>query len=202
MIKAILFDFGNVIGFFDHRRATRQFAPLSTMSEGEMLETLYDSDLEHEFESGLLSGDEFLNKVRGVIGFRGPVADLHAGFVDIFTPNPPVVRLIPILARKYRLVLASNTNELHAGKYTQTFADALKHFHALGMSWKAGVRKPRAEFFRYCLNLAGCEPREALFVDDVDENVVGAEAIGIHGLVYEPGMDLAAELKQLGISVD
>ncbi len=202
MIQAILFDFGNVIGFFDHRRATKRFAPMSAMSEGEMLEAIYDGQLEHAFESGNITGKEFLHQVRDLIGYRGTIEDLHAGFVDIFTPNPPVQSLIPALAKRYRLVLASNTNDLHSTKYLQTFADTLKHFHALGMSWQAGVRKPRAEFFQYCLRLAGCEAAEAVFVDDVEVNIDGAAAVGIHCVHYEPGMNLAAELKQVGVSVD
>ena len=202
MIRAILFDFGNVIAFFDHRRATRQFAPLSKMNEGEMLEAIYDGDLEHDFESGTLSDDEFIDRVVNLVGFRGDPATMRRQFVDIFTPNPPVIELIPKLAAKYRLVLASNTNVLHSTKFREAHADTLKHFHALGMSWQAGVRKPNAGFFKYCLGLAECEPNEAVFIDDVEENVAGAEAVGIHCLVYEPGMDLLAELKPLGISVD
>jgi glucose-1-phosphatase len=201
VIRAILFDFGNVIGFFDHRRATRRFAPLSAMPEGEMLEAIYDGQLEHEFESGRLSGDEFLQKVRDLIGFRGTVDELRDGFVDIFTPNPPVIGLIPKLAKRHRLVLASNTNELHSAKYLRTFADTMNQFHALGMSWNAGVRKPKAEFFQYCLGLADCQPAEAVFVDDVEVNVDGAAAIGIGGIHYEPGMDLASELKSHGVEV-
>jgi putative hydrolase of the HAD superfamily len=202
VIRSILFDFGNVIGFFDHRRATRQFAQLSDMPEGEMLEAIYDGPLEHDFESGRISGDTFLTKVCELIGYRGPIEQLAAKFVDIFTPNAPAIELIPKLAKSHRLVLCSNTNELHSAKFRQAYADTLLHFHALGMSWQAGVRKPHSEFFHYCLRLAECEPDEAVFVDDVEINVEGARAIGIPGIVYEPGMDLVAELKQLGVSVD
>jgi FMN phosphatase YigB (HAD superfamily) len=202
VIRAILFDFGNVIGFFDHRRATRRFAPLSAMTEGEMLEAIYDGPLEHDFEAGRLTGPEFMQRVQNLVGYRGSLDELHEGFVDIFTPNTPVLKLIPQLAERYRLVLASNTNDLHSTKFRQAYADTLKHFHALGMSWQAGVRKPKAEFFQYCLGLAECQPEAAVFIDDVEINVEGAKAIGIHAILYEPGMDLPAELKQLGVSVD
>jgi putative hydrolase of the HAD superfamily len=197
-----LFDFGNVIGFFDHRRATRKFAPLAAMPEGEMLEAIYDGELEHDFESGHLTGDEFLHKVRDLIGYRGSLDELQAAFVDIFTPNSQVIALIPHLAKQNQLVLASNTNVLHSGKFRADYSGTLRHFHALGMSWQAGVRKPTAEFFQYCLRLADCKPHEAVFVDDVEENTAGAVAAGIRSIIYEPGMDLGMELKQFGVSVD
>src|SRR3954464_2475596 len=107
LIRAVVFDFGNVIGFFDHRRATRRFAEFSAMSESEMFAAIYDGELEHEFEAGRLSGDEFLNRATQLIDYRGLPDFMAASFVDIFTPNPPVCALIPRLKPACRLVLGS-----------------------------------------------------------------------------------------------
>ncbi|MBX7102972.1 MAG: HAD family phosphatase [Gemmataceae bacterium] len=201
MIRALLFDFGNVLGYFDHRRATRRFAARAAMSDGDMLRAIYDGSLERDFESGRITGMEFLSQVRELIGYSGPLDDLQSEFVDIFTPNTPILELLPSLARRYRLVLASNTNELHAEHFCRTFDEHLRHFHALGMSWKAGVRKPDAPFFEYCLGLAECSPDEAVFVDDLPANVAGAESAGIRGIVYRPGTNLMLELNRLGVNL-
>lgn len=201
MIRAILFDFGNVIGFFDHRRATRRFASRSAMSEAAMLPAIYDGPLEHDFESGRISGSDFLARVADMIGYRGTLQEMETEFVDIFEPNPRVLELIPRLAESYRLVLASNTNELHSAQFQRQFAETLARFHALGMSWTAGVRKPDRRFFEHCLQLAGCEPGEAVFVDDMPGNVAGARAAGIPGIVYRPDTDLPAELARQGVTI-
>lgn len=200
MIQAILLDFGNVLGFFDHRRATRRFAPSATLTESEMLAAIYDGDLEVDFESGRISGDEFLRRAAELVGYRGTIDSMRDAFVDIFTPNPPVLDLLPRLARRYRLVLASNTNELHSAHFRVSFAEPLREFHALGMSWQAGVRKPDRRFFEYCLGLAGCRAEEAVFIDDIAANVAGAESLGIGGIVYRPDTRLTEELARFGIT--
>src|SRR5262245_11419273 len=171
LIRAILFDFGNVLAFFDHHRAIRRFAPRCDMPSDQIYTAMYDGPLEHEFESGQISGDEYLRKVMQIIGFHGTIDELRSAYVDIFTPNPSVLELIPQLASKARLVLASNTNELHSAHYRQQFAEHLRYFHALGLSFEAGVRKPAAEFYQYCLRLANCPAHHAIFVDDVETNV-------------------------------
>ena len=61
-IRAILFDFGNVIGFFDHRRATRRLVAQTDLTEAELFVRLYDSELEDAFEAGRLDAAGFLDE--------------------------------------------------------------------------------------------------------------------------------------------
>lgn len=201
MIKAILLDFGNVIAFFDHMRAIRRVADRCTMKPEMVLPTVYDAPLEHDFESGRIGSNEFLRRMKETVGFSGSIQELHAAFIDIFTPNPPVQSLIPRLAQNHRLVLASNTNELHAAHFRDQFADTLRHFHALGMSFEAGQRKPAAEFYQHCLRLADCSADEAIFVDDIAKNIAGAAAVGLRAIRYEQQADLAAALRTMGVVV-
>ena len=201
MIRAILFDFGNVLGFFDHRRATKRFAPVASMSEDEMFDQIYSNHLEHEFESGRMSADDFVAHVTDMIGYRNTHANFQTAFVDIFTPNPPVIELIPLLKPRYKLVLASNTNELHSAHFRASYAGVLGYFDALGMSFEAGVRKPDPEFYRYCARLAGVTPGECMFIDDVETNVEGARAVGMQAIQYSPDIDLAGELARHGVEL-
>jgi glucose-1-phosphatase len=201
LIRTVLFDFGNVIAFFDHRRAIRRFAPQCDMPESKIYSAMYDSQLEHDFESGRIDGETYLQQASKVIGYRGNIDELRAAYIDIFTPNPPVLDLIPRLASSVRLVLASNTNELHSAHFRQKFPETFRHFHSLGMSFEAGYRKPAPEFFQHCLQLADCPPSEALFVDDMLENVEGAAAVGLRSIRYHAGDDLAAQLREFGVNV-
>jgi len=201
LIRAILFDFGNVLANFDHHRAIRQFAPRCDMPADQIYSAIYDCPLEHEFESGRIKGEEYLRQVTQIVGFHGTIDELRSAYVDIFTPNPRVLDLIPQLASKARLVLASNTNELHSAHYRRQFAEHLRYFHALGMSFEAGVRKPAAEFYQYCLRLADCPAHDAIFVDDVETNVAGAAAVGLRAIRYHAGEDLAARLRIVGVEI-
>jgi FMN phosphatase YigB (HAD superfamily) len=108
---------------------------------------------------------------------------------------------VPRLRPRYRLLLGSNTNELHARQFRRQFADTLRHFDALVLSHEIGVRKPAAAFFQHCTSLAGCAQEQCLFIDDSPANVEGARACGWQGLVYAGADDLKRRLQELGVTV-
>jgi putative hydrolase of the HAD superfamily len=121
--------------------------------------------------------------------------------VDIFTPNPEVCALIPRLKPHHRLVLASNTNELHATFFQRSFADVLRHFDAIGLSYEAGARKPHREFYEHCRRLADCPPGECLFIDDLAANVDAARALGWYAIRYTSYPELLQQLRAHGVAV-
>jgi HAD superfamily hydrolase (TIGR01509 family) len=201
-MKTIFLDFGNVIASFDHRRATRRFARRSELNEAEIFAAIYDGTLEDDFEAGRVTAEEFIRTAMDGIGYRGSAEDFAREFVDIFTANDEIIALLPRLTKQgIRLVLASNTNKLHFEFFRAKFAVALRDFHALGVSFEAGARKPHPDFFAHCQRLAGCTPAEALFIDDIHMNIEGARAFGWDAVQYIEFVQLAAELRKRGIDV-
>lgn len=200
-MRTIFFDFGNVVGFFDHRIAVRQFVRHCDLNEGECFTAIYDTPLEDDFEAGRIGADEFVRRSCAAIRYRGTAAQFRTAFQGIFRPNPDVCRLIPRLAERYRLVLASNTNELHASHFRESFADVLQHFAALGLSHEAGARKPHRRFFEHCQALANCPPAECLFIDDLAANVEGARCFGWRAIQYADHSDFLVQLRKFGIDV-
>lgn len=198
-VQAIVFDFGNVVGFFDHAKTLRRLEPYTDMSAREMFEAVYQGHLEDDFESGRLGEDEFLGAFRRLCRLRCDNSVLAASVGDIFTPNPEVCDLIPALKGRYRILLGSNTNILHARQFLKQFEEVLGHFDAVVLSYVVGVRKPRAEFFHHCQQLAGCPAGACLFIDDLAANIEGARAAGLQGAVYAPGADFAGRLRALGV---
>ena len=200
-MKTIIFDFGNVVGFFDHGRTLGKVKPHSPLTKEAMFAAVYESPLEDQVERGHLAVPDFLQQVRELWQ-----VDCHAEFLieaiqDIFSPNPEVCDLIPKLAKNHRILLGSNTNAIHSEGFLTQFADVLRHFDSLVLSHEIGIRKPDAEFFRHCHRLAQAEPAECLFVDDLATNIRGARAIGFHGIVYRPNENLAEQLRGIGIQL-
>lgn len=199
-ITTIVFDFGNVLGFFSHRKAAEQLARFSPLSAEDILDRyLLDRELEDEFESGRMSLPEFRARVRQSCHVTCSDAELDWAIADMFTPNDEVCALVPALKPRYRLVLLSNTNELHALHFRRQFADTLAHFDSLVLSHEVGLRKPCPDIYAHCHTIAGSTPRQCLFIDDLPANVEAARACGWKGIVYHRGLDLARELRQLGI---
>ena len=101
-------------------------------------------------------------------------AQFDAAYSDMFTPNPDVCPLPALLKPRYRLLLLSNTNELHARQFLRQFADVLAPFDALVLSHEVGVRKPDPRIYEHCRRLAGRPAEECLFIDDLPSNVEAA----------------------------
>ncbi len=198
-MKTIIFDFGNVVGFFDHRRALEKLRPFSPLTPEEMYASVYAGPLEDRIERGQLTPPVFLRMVHELWRLRCDVDFLAHAVADIFAPNPEVCELIPKLKGRYRILLGSNTNAIHARQFLKQFADVLSHFDALVLSHEIGTRKPDADFFWHCLQHAQAKASECVFVDDLAANIEAARAVGLHGLHYRPGEGLAAQLRALGV---
>lgn len=200
-MHTIIFDFGNVIAYFDHRIALRQLAQHTDRDEQELFAAYYASDLEDSYERGQLSTELFARTALELGGMRCDAETLLAAYCDIFTLNTTIAGLIPRLKPHYRLLLASNTNEAHSRHFREQFRDTLSHFDALCLSHEAGARKPEPAFWEYCQEKAECERSECVFIDDLEANVLGAELFGWRGIVYNHAVDLERQFREMGIDV-
>ena len=198
-MKTIVFDLGNVVAFFDHRRALERIRPFSPLSVEEMYARVFAGDLEDRVERGQLTPSVFLREVHHLWQLRCDVEFLAHALGDIFSANPEVCDLVPRLKARYRLVLGSNTNAVHARRFLAQFAGVLRHFDTLVLSHEIGTRKPDAEFFHTCQRLAKAKASECVFIDDLQANIDGARGVGFHGIVYRPNAGLAAQLQALGV---
>jgi glucose-1-phosphatase len=198
-IKTLVFDFGKVVGLFDHHLTTKRLVAYAGLPADELHAHLYGGPLEEEYECGKITTAEFLCRVRQTCRLTCSNEVIATAWADIFSPNHEVCALVPRLKPHYRLLLASNTNELHAEQFCRQLADTLRFFDAIVLSHKIGVRKPRAEFFHHCQRLAGCAAEECLFIDDLPGNVAGAIACGWNAIVFTDTTDLLKRFAAFGI---
>ncbi len=62
-----------------------------------------------------------------------------------------------------------------------------------------GLRKPNAAIYRRTLDILGTARERTLFIDDRQENVAGAEAVGMAAVRFEGAAALRARLAAMGI---
>lgn len=191
-IKALVFDFGNVVAYFSHQRTTDRLAPHAGISADELHHMLYLGPLSDRYERGDLATDAFRREVRHAAALRCPDDHFDEAYSDIFWPNHALCEMLPELARRYPLLLLSNTNDLHARKFRTQFAEALGLFRHVLLSHEVRGRKPEREVFEHTTRLAGCAPEEIVFFDDLEANVAGARACGWQGVVFTGTESLAA----------
>jgi glucose-1-phosphatase len=201
----LIFDFGNVVAHFDYRKACETLGrPIGVSGEVflERARAAGFGPLVERYESGKMTAEEFSGAVCGQVGLEIAHDDFAAAWADIFRLNEPIAPLIADLKRRgYTLVLGSNTNDLHAAQFRRQFAETLAHFDRLVLSYEVGWIKPHASFFHACADAAGAPPEECVFIDDLPENVAGARATGMTGIVFRDVPSLLDELRGLGVEV-
>ena len=64
----------------------------------------------------------------------------------------------------------------------------LRYFDHIYASCDMKAYKPDASFFTTILEAEGIRPEDAVFVDDSQKNVAGANSLGIHGICAPDGL--------------
>ena len=62
------------------------------------------------------------------------------------------------------------------------------------------MAKPAPDIYRLALDRLGFRPEETVFIDDLAENVAGAEAAGLRGHVFRTPAGLADYFAALGLA--
>ena len=73
------------------------------------------------------------------------------------------------------------------------------HFRNFVVSGLVGQSKPAAGIYQLICRTGGFRPADAVFIDDVLENVEGARAIGMAAIHHRSATETAAELRALGL---
>lgn len=205
-LPILIFDFGNVVAFFDYGKACEVLGQPIGISGEALLEMARSRNLTavvQEYESGKITAEDFSKRVCALVDLDVSYEDFAAAWSDIFQLNEPIARLVAWLKRQgYTLVLGSNTNGLHAAQFRRQFAPTLAHFDHLVLSHEVGHLKPSADFYLACAAAAGVAPGSCVFIDDLAENVDGAQAAGLSAIQYESVPKLLGDLQALGLDLD
>ncbi|MGD0539484.1 MAG: HAD family phosphatase [Verrucomicrobiota bacterium] len=196
---AVVFDLGKVLLDFDYRIALRRLRPWlrADLTEGNGL--LSGLPVLLEYECGQLTTEEFFERIRGVLGFTGTLAEFAPAFGDIFTEIAPMVAVHAEMRRRgVATYIFSNTNELairHVRRQFPFFAG----FAGYILSYEQRVMKPDAAIYEALERLSGRHGAELFYLDDRPENVAAGWARGWQGVVHETPAASRAALVQAGV---
>jgi glucose-1-phosphatase len=200
MHKAILFDLGRVLIDFDFRRGFRALEGLCPYAADEIPRRLAGTGLVERFETGLVEPRDFVDQMRRILDLKVDYDQFRAIWGSIFTGILIPETMLEGLARRYRMVLVSNTNALHFEMLPETYGHVLRHFHERVLSYEVHAMKPRPEIFQAALERAGCQPGECFYTDDIAAYIEGARRMGIDGVRFESLAQLEVEMRGRGIA--
>lgn len=200
MIRAVISDLGRVVLWFDNNIFLRKLAERAAKPFDAVKATVHgDLGLIRRFDGGEVTTAGFYERVTAAVGAAMTYGEFYGIYNDIFTPNPAAIGVLSrIKAAGYRTLLLSNTDPERFGFVRRRFPEVL-FFDDYVLSYELKLLKPDPAIYLAAAAKAGCRPEECVFIDDMEENVKGAAAAGLHGVLYKPETDLEAELRKLGL---
>jgi len=183
-IRAVLWDMGGVILRTEDPSGRRQWEQRLGLTPGELAEIVFDGEGSREAVVGRGTEDEMWTLVLARLGL--PESERQALVADFFRGDRVDQRLVDFIrslrpAVKTGMITNAWPNVRHYLKDEWHVADAFDH---IVVSAEVGLIKPDPRIYQLALDGLGVAPGEAVFVDDMPENIAGAEALGMHGVRF------------------
>jgi len=115
---------------------------------------------------------------------------------DDFYVHPQMLAAIRDYHTRYSTVLLTNFPS-HLHEFLRTVWNIEGTFDHVIASCDVKLLKPDPRMYQYALEQAGCRAEEAVFIDDREGNVQGAQSIGMRGIVFQNPEQAIADLNAL-----
>ncbi|MGM0361292.1 HAD family hydrolase [Streptomyces griseoaurantiacus] len=195
---AVLCDLDNVVRFYD-------MAPLAALeraagvAEGTTAKVAYSPEVDLPFLLGRITKEAWVKSMVSALSDRvGPARAQVLGTAFAAAPfraDDMVVAMLRRVRAHMPLVLVTNaTPELEHDLARMGLADLADHVVS---SARVGVAKPDPLIYEIAAARAGVAAHRCLFVDDREENVEAAVALGMTGVHYREPADLRTVLDLL-----
>src|SRR5512141_977259 len=185
MITAVVFDLGNVLLDFDYGIAIRRIAARGKLGAEEIGSYISQAPLLYQYETGLLTSEEFFSEVCTVTGYRGNLEEFGMCFGDIFVPIEPMIDLQRQLrSRGLPTYIFSNTNDL-AIRFIRRSFPFFSDFDGYILSYQHRAMKPDPKLYEVVERESGRRGGEILYIDDRQENIETGAARGWRVILQE-----------------
>ncbi len=208
-IKAVLFDFGGVftVSPFGAVESLANERGHDVMEFAEVVFGSYHLDTDHPWHQ-LERGEITLEQSREDIIELGKQKGIEIDLWDVLmrmaehndgkVVNDEVVALLEDVKRRgyHTAIVTNNVREFADGWQSMIPLEAVDH---IVDSSELGKRKPGADIYHAAVaKLDGIAHGQCVFLDDVEANVEGARALGMHGILVTPqAAETVANLNQL-----
>ncbi|WP_369789275.1 glucose-1-phosphatase [Rouxiella sp. WC2420] len=187
-----IFDMGNVLIDIDFKRVLGVWSNLSGTPLAHLMERFTMGEVFQQHERGEISDEQFAESLCNEMGIALSFEQFSAGWQSIFVSlRPDAIAVMKDLREQgHRVVVLSNTNNLHLEHWPTHYPEVEQNADALYLSQEIGLRKPDPAIFQYVLDKEGFSAQEAVFFDDVAENVNAASSLGIQAILVSDDQTL------------
>jgi epoxide hydrolase-like predicted phosphatase len=195
-IRAVFFDLGGVILRTEYQTPRQHLAERFGMDYEDIDKLVFGTPSAALASKGEITEEQHWHQVMKFLKlsagrYRRVEAEFFAG--DVI--DHAILNFLRSIKPKYKVGLISNAwSGLRAYIEREKFDDV---FDKMIISAEVGVTKPEARIYQIALEQLQVKAKEAVFVDDVQENIEACERLGMKGIRFTSPESALEQLKAL-----
>jgi HAD superfamily hydrolase (TIGR01509 family) len=186
-VENIIFDLGNTLVYFDfcyfYDRVALHEKNLNARS---FKNYINKNKLDLKITRGTISIKDVFKILKRKFRLKIGYSDFLFFYSDIFWVNNSMKIFVEKIARinRFKIFLLSNTDPTHINFIDRNFP-FVRLLKKRVLSYKVRLNKPQKKIFQHVLEKYKLEPSKTLLIDDIKENVLVSESLGIKAIHYK-----------------
>lgn len=196
-IKAVIWDLGGVIVRTEDSAFREELAADFGVARATLEHSVFGGDTGDQAQRGEITTKELWDAISKSYNLTDEgISNFQKRFFGGDAIDHELIDFIRSLKLNYTTALLSNAWDNLRYMITKrwNFADA---FDTMIVSAEEGIMKPDARIYQIALDRVSVAPQHAVFIDDFPHNIVGAQAVGMHGILFEHPEQVKTELAKL-----
>lgn len=191
-MKTIIFDLGNVLINVDADKLTRNLKNIISGSDEKLDE--FEKKFHRPFYTGNISAQEFYNEFNLISANKVTYDEFRLLWSDIFSYNQEMIEYVSKLPQnEIRIIIASNTDPIHIEYIFENYNLPFEYLEFY--SYDEGLLKPEDGFYQKLISKYFINLSQAIFFDDLEQNVNGAIKNGIDSYVHSDNENTVKRIK-------
>ncbi len=198
-IKNIVFDLGNTLVYFDFSYFFNGISEREKkLSAIKFKKYIIDNKIDVKLMSGRLKHKDLFRHLKKKFDLKIGYNDFIYFYSDIFWANTNMKKFLEKISRikKYKLFLLSNTDSVHIA-FIDNNIPFVKLIKNRVLSYKVKIIKPNKKIFKHLLEKYKLVPEETIYIDDLKDNVLSAQNLGIKTIHYSHHKKFTSEFSAL-----
>ena len=196
-IRAVIFDIGGVILLEAGEGLETKWERRLGLKEGEFIQRLVTSGIIGPANAGTIAEEELWRQLGTTYQLDDEqLREFRDDNWSMQEPNRELIQFLHSLQPRYKIATLSNDWPGAREQQNRMFQlEEMLRVDAMLYSCEEGMQKPEAGFYRLVCERLGVQPHEALFVDNLEQCVEGARAIGIHAILFQNTAQAIADVQ-------
>ena len=194
-------DVNGVLYDYDRQQRIEALADALGVPADAVGEAIFGSGLEDAADAGEIGPDEYLSRATQRLGVELDRPTWRRALAGAVRARQPVLDLLGRISPPTKMATLSNNGLLVKEEVASVYPEIAELGIEFHVAAELGDAKPDRDVYLDLCNVMDVRPEEAVFVDDKEANVAGAERAGLRAHRFTGVAALTDFLAEVGLDV-